>query len=200
MKTPIVVGLLITGLSLAGCAQVVVDKPLESLSPETQLSSEQALEQFATIAKASCGKALATGVVEKSAGDSGFTLVMVPKSSSYKDFSAAYFEPTDTFELIWEIDALSACGASMQFDLAAEAGIQVDLSVEFDEATGNFETTQDSGEYGISKLSYEHKNGLFTGVRTLGDEDADFRTITYGVTSQDRVILETAVDRFLAEQ
>jgi hypothetical protein len=200
MKTHFVVGLLITGLSVAGCAQVVGDKPLESPSPQTQLSNEQAMEQFATIAKASCDKALEIGVVEQSAGDTGFTLVMVPKSASYKDFSAAYFEPTDTFELIWEIDALSACGASMQFDLAAEAGVQVDLSVEFDAATGNFETTQDFGEYGISQLSYEHKDGLFTGVRTSGEEDGDFRTITYGLTSQDRVILETAVDRFLAEQ
>ena len=184
---------------LSGCAgQSVIEPSPTTLA--TKLTAEQALAEFEAIAKASCGKAMSEGVVEKSTAIDGFTLVMVPKSEGYKDFSAAYFQPADKYELIWETDAFSACSASMQFELAAEGGGQVDLAVIFDPGVPAFETTQDLGEFGISHLRYTFAEGLFTGVKTLDTDDADPRTISYGVTDDDRKILETAVDRYLANQ
>ena len=200
MKVFALAAALALGLSLSGCATSPVVRPSATATPNTALTAAEALAKFETLAHASCAKAMAEGVVEKSTATDGFTLVMVPKNEGYKDFSAAYFEPADTFELIWETDAFSACSASMQFELAAEGGGEVDLLVEFDEATDTFETTQDLGEFGISRLSYAHANGLVSGIKTLDTGDADPRTITYGVTDADRKILETAVDRYLEKQ
>jgi hypothetical protein len=143
---------------------------------------------------------MSEGVVEKSTAVDGFTLVMFPKTQGYKDFSAAYFQPDDKYELIWETDAFSACSASMQFELAAEGGAQVDFAVTFDPGVPAFETSQDLGELGISHLRYTFADGVFTGIKTLDTDDADPRTISYGVTDDDRKILETAVDRYLANQ
>jgi hypothetical protein len=188
---------LVVGLS--GCAgQAGIEPSPTALA--TKLTAAQALTEFEAIAKASCAKAMSEGVVEKSTAVDGFTLVMVPKAEGYKDFSAAYFQPADKYELIWETDAFSACSALMQFELAAEGGGEVDLLVEFDWATDTFETTQDLGEFGISHLSYSHANGLFSGIKTLDSGDAYPRTITYGVSDSDRKILETAVDRYLEKQ
>lgn len=200
MKGLVFAAAIALGLSVSGCSGSPATAPNASTAPSTKLSSAEALAKFESLASASCAKAMAEGVVEKSTAIDGFTLVMVPKDHAYKDFSAAYFEPADTFELIWETDAFSACSASMQFELAAEGGSQVDLAVEFDGATDTFETTQDLGEFGISHLSYAHSDGLISGVKTLDTGDADPRTITYGVTEADRKILETAVDRYLAKQ
>jgi hypothetical protein len=91
------------------------------------ITPEEATSKFKSIARASCASALAEGSVEKSESAKGFTLVLVPKTQAYKDFSAAYFQPDDTYELIWEVDAFSACGASMSYDLAEEAGQESDL-------------------------------------------------------------------------
>jgi hypothetical protein len=187
------------GLSLNGCSAAPAALPKTTPTPNISLSAAEALAKFETLAHASCAKAMAQGVVEKSTAKDGFTLVMVPKDEAFKDFSAAFYKPTDTFELIWETDAFSACSASMQLELAAEGGGEPDLLVEFDWATDTFETTQDLGEFGISHLSYAHSNGLFSGIKTLDSGDADPRTITYGVTEADREILETAVDRYLAK-
>ena len=184
---------------LSGCAgQAVIEPSPTTLA--TKLTAEQALTEFEAIAKASCAKAMSEGVVEKSTAVDGFTLVMVPKAEGYKDFSAAYFQPADKYELIWETDAFSACSASMQFELAAEGGGKVDLAATFDPGVPAFETTQDLGEFGISHLRYTFAEGVFTGVKTLDTDDADPRTISYGVTDDDRKILETAVDLYLANQ
>ena len=186
-------------VGLSGCAgKAALDPSPTALA--TKLTAAQALTEFEALAKASCEKAMSEGVVEKSTAVDGFTLVMVPKAEGYKDFSAAYFQPADKYELIWETDAFSACSASMQFELAAEGGGEVDLAATFDPAVPAFETTQDLGEYGISHLRYTFAEGVFTGVKTLDTDDADPRTISYGVTDEDRKILETAVDRYLAKQ
>lgn len=153
---------------------------------------------FDEVAKASCDKALAEGVVEKSTGADGFTLVMVPKAKGYKDFSAAYFQAPNTYQLIYEIDAFSACSASMESSLAGEAGGVVDIDIEYDLNDGSFVTTQDLGEFGISKLEYQTKDGIFVGVNTLGESKADRRSISYGFSEQDAQILITAVDQFIA--
>ncbi len=126
---------------------------------------------------------------------------MVPKDEAYLDFSAAYFEPEDTYEIIWEADALSSCGASINFDLAEEAGVESDIAVTYDSTSETFETTQDFGEFGISNLRYTISDGLISEVETLGTTDTNPRTIRYGnLQEADWNILRTAVDRFLENQ
>lgn len=172
----------------------------QSVSPKASpLTAEQARDAFEVIATASCDKAMAEGVVEQSLDPNGFTLVMVPKDQAYQDFSAAYFEPADTYELIWEVDALSACGAAIQFALAQESSAEVDLAVSFDQNDGSFLTVQDLGEFGISKLKYKVADSLLSSVETQGSANSATRSISYGnLQDADWQILRTAVDRYLA--
>ena len=165
------------------------------------LTPAEAKAEFAAIANASCDKAMTEGVVEQSTSLDGFTLVMVPKDDAYLDFSAAYFEPADNYELIWETDAFSACGASMSFSLAAEAGVESDLRVTFDPADSTFETFQDLGEFGTSRLKYQVTDGMLSQIEILDSTVVDIRTIRYGNLSlDDWTILRTAVDRYLDEK
>lgn len=164
------------------------------------MSAQEAEDQFKTIARASCEAALEQGTLEKSVDPGGFTLVMVPKADAYKDFSAAYFQPDDTYELIWETDAFSACGASITYDLAEEAGQESDLEVLFNAELQQFETFQDFGEFGVSRLGYHVVDGKISSVQDLETEDSDKRTVSYGnLTEAEINILTTAVDRFLGD-
>jgi hypothetical protein len=148
--------------------------------------------EFFKIAEASCAKAQLVGVVEKSISKNGFTLVMVPKAQGYKDFSAAYFEPADKYELIYETDAFSACSASMSYEMSKPTAIQVTYT------DGSYETTEDLGEYGINHMRYSVVEGLLATSETLDVAKADKRTITYGhLTKDDWAILTIAVDRYL---
>ena len=189
-------------VSLTACSPV--SSPVASPAPtETvqALTPAEAKAEFEAIADASCDKAMTEGVVEQSTSLDGFTLVMVPKDDAYLDFSAAYFELADNYELIWETDAFSACGASMSFSLAAEAGVESDLNVTFEPADSTFETTQDLGEFGISRLKYQVTDGLLSQIEILDSTVVDIRTIRYGnLTLDDWTILRTAVDRYLDEK
>jgi hypothetical protein len=189
-------------LVLTSCSPVaaLTDLP-KATATYMALSPAEAKAQFETIANASCDKAMAEGVVEQSIASDGFTLVMVPKEEGYKDFSAAYFEPADTYELIWEADALSACGASISFSLAAEAGVESDIEVAFNSTDSTFETTQYLGEFGISRLKYQTTDGLLSQIEILDSTVADVRSIRYGnLSDEDWKILQTAVDRYLADE
>ena len=189
-----------SALVLSGCSAPASRPESKPSVTVAQLSPEEAKAQFETIANASCDKAMAEGVVEQSISSDGFTLVMVPKEEGYKDFSAAYFEPADTYELICEADAFSACAASISFSLAAEAGVESDIEVAFNATDSTFETTQDLGEFGISRLRYNVENGLLSQIEILDSAVADVRAIRYGNLSDEHwQILRTAVDRFLAE-
>lgn len=192
--------LVVASLLLASCSPI--PSPTQSAAPTASpLSAEQAQSAFEAIATASCDKAMAEGVVEQSLDANGFALVMVPKDQGYQDFSAAYFEPADTYELIWETDALSACGAAIAFAMAQESGTEVDLAVSFDETDGSFATEQDLGEYGMSNLKYEVTNGLLSAIEIQGSSSPDKRTIRYGnLQEADWNILRTAVDRYLADK
>lgn len=194
VKPPLTCTLLIL---LSGCAETSTQTTSQT---PAAMTSQQAQESFKEIARASCDAALSEGVVERSEAKDGFVLVMVPKANAYQDFSAAYFQPADTYELIWEIDAFSACGASITFDLAEEAGQEPDLEISFNPKADQFETFQDFGEYGQSNLGYKTEDGKITTVINLESEDLDTRTVSYGnLTEADVEILETAVDRFLAK-
>jgi hypothetical protein len=190
-----------TALVLSGCSPVAVPTASPTASETVRaLTPAEAKSEFETIANASCDKAMAEGVVEQSIASDGFTLVMVPKEEGYKDYSAAYFEPADTYELIWEADAFSACGASISFSLAAEAGVESDIEVAFNATDSTFETTQDLGEFGINRLRYSVENGLLSEIEILDAAVSDVRSIRYGNLSDEHwQILRTAVDRFLAE-
>jgi hypothetical protein len=189
-------------LLLTSCSAPVAPTPNPSTSETVKaLTPAEAKAEFEDIANASCDKAMAEGVVEQSTSLDGFTLVMVPKDDAYLDFSAAYFEPDDKYELIWETDAFSACGASMSFSLAAEAGVESDLKVSFNPADSTFETFQDLGEFGTSRLKYQVTDGLLSQIEVLDSTAVDVRTIRYGNLSlDDWSILRTAVDRYLADK
>jgi hypothetical protein len=165
------------------------------------MTSQQAEDAFKQIARASCDTAMAEGVVERSESEDGFVLVMVPKDEAYKDFSAAYFQPEDTYELIWETDAFSACGAAITFDLAEEAGQESDIEITVNSDSGQYETFQDFGEFGTSRLAYQEKDGLIVAVTNLETSESGVRTVSYGGLSSTEIqILVTAADRFLANQ
>jgi hypothetical protein len=186
-------------LSLTACSGTNNATQFPSHSSNTQeLSPEQAKVMFMGIARASCDRALEDGVVEQSIAGEGLTLVMVPKNDSYLDFSAAYYEPEDVYEVIWEADAFSSCGASISFDLAEEAGVATDISVTFDPANSTFETTQDFGDFGIIQQRYSTSGGLISKVESQDSNGSIPRTVRYGnLKEADWNILRTAVDRFL---
>jgi len=187
-------------LVAAGCSSTNQPTTGESQPAMPAMTAQEAEDQFKAIARTSCQAALEEGTLEKSVDPGGFTLVMVPKEDAYKEFSAAYFQPEDTYELIWEIDAFSACGASMTYDLAEEAGQESDLEVIFNSELQQFETFQDFGEFGISRLGYEIFDGKISSVQFLETEDSDKRTVSYGnLTEVEINIVTTAVDRFLSE-
>ena len=165
------------------------------------MTPAEAKATFEQIATESCEKAMAEGVVEQSTSSDGFTLVMVPKDEAYLDFSAAYFEADDIYELIWEVDAFSSCGAAISFALAEESGGESDLQVTFNPTDSTFETFQDLGEYGTNRLKYEINAGLLSKIEVLDSTVVDIRTISYGnLQETDWNILRTAVDRYLEEK
>jgi hypothetical protein len=82
----------------------------EETSPESQ---ESLIDSFREVTYASCEKALAEGVVEKSAEQEGLVLVMIPKREAIAGYSAAYFLSPDTFP---------SCALANHFSLSEEAG------------------------------------------------------------------------------
>lgn len=186
-------------LGLGGCASAPSETQGSVFTGEGYVAVAP-LGLFDEIAKASCDKAMAEGVVEKSTSGDGFTLVMVPKDEGYKDFSAAFLDQPDDYQIIYEVDAFSSCAAAIQSSLAEEGGSTVDMKVETDLNSVKFVTTQDLGQGKVLKLEYQTKDGLFVGVKTLGESKADPRTISYGYSEEDMLILVTAVDRFLAKE
>jgi hypothetical protein len=185
------------GIGLGGCSNAPA-APQGHIFTSEGFVAVAPLGLFAEVAKASCDKAMAEGVVEKSTAADGFTLVMVPKDQGYRDFSAAYLNEPNDYQLIYETDAFSSCAAAMEFTLAEESGGAVDIDIEYDANDGSFVTTQDLGEFGINKLEYQTSGGLFVGVKTLDVPNSDPRTISYGFSEQDLQVLITAVDQFLA--
>jgi hypothetical protein len=188
-------------LLLSSCSPVAtpIETPAASPSVKT-LTPAEAKTEFEAIANASCDKAMAEGVVEQSIALDGFKMVMVPKELGYKDYSAAYFEPEDNYVLIWHTDALSACGASISFSLAAEQGVESEIEVTFNGLDSTFETFEDFGEFGTSRLRYNVDNGLLSRIEVLDAAPINARIIRYGnLQEADWNILRTAVDRHLAE-
>jgi predicted DNA binding protein len=83
--------------------------------------------------------------------------------------------------------------------MAQEANQESPIKVSFDSKTGHYLTTQDLGDFGISRMDYEIADGRIA-VATDLDSKAT-RTIRYGaLTDADMNILKTAVEQFLKKQ
>ena len=168
----------------------------EETSPE---SKELLIDRFREITYASCEKALAEGVVEKSLEPEGLVLVMIPKQEAIAGYSAAYFLPPNTYELIFETDVFSSCALANLFSLSEEAGQEVELEITRDKQTNTFLVTQDLGEWGVTATSYEVKAELIVAATNLNAETGRL-LIEYGqVSDADRAIIQTSVDRFSQE-
>lgn len=154
----------------------------EAQEPEAEPEETKAIsvvDEFITIAIASCEKAMAEGVVERSSDPTGYTLVMVPKNQAIDGYSAAYFLPPYTYELIWETDVFYSCELANSFWLASEAGAELEAEVSFDPDTGTYLVTQDFGEWGLSATSFEVVDGLLVSAVNL-NSDAEKYLIEYG--------------------
>ena len=168
----------------------------EETSPESQ---ELLIDSFREITYASCEKALAEGVVEKSVEPEGLVLVMIPKQEAIAGYSAAYFLPPNTYELIFETDVFSSCALANLFSLSEEAGQELDLEVTLDKETNTFLVTQDLGEWGVTATGYEVRADLIVAATNL-NADTGKLLIEYGqVSDADRAIIQTSVDRFSQE-
>ena len=186
---------------MVGCAatsQKPVASPSMTPSPSvTAMSPTEAKAAFKQIAKASCNAAQSLGVVE--AGDTWRT-VSVNKDENYKDFSAAYFEEPDSYNLIWELDALHSCADWYSFSMADEAGQEAPIEVSFDPTDSTFTTFEDFGDLGTSNYKYSVKDGKLFTATNLDPQRQMKVTIEYGnISENDRNILVTAVDRYLEE-
>jgi hypothetical protein len=202
-------GMLIA-ISLSSCSsgEPGSNSPSEEPASQTQPQeseaslpqSQEALEEsFRQITHASCEKALAEGVVERSGEPDGLVLVMIPKQEAIAGYSAAYFLSPDTYELIFETDVFSSCALANLFALSEEAGQELELEITHDKQTNTFFITQDLGERGISETSYEVMGDLIVAATNLNAETGRF-LIEYGqVSDADRAIIQTSVDRFSQE-
>ena len=196
----VVAGMLVT--SLAACtAPAPGPSPSASSTPTATkpaaMTPAEAKAAFAVIAKDSCFEAQKLGVVESS---EDFIVVSLNKDEAYKDYSAAYLEYPSTFGLIWELTAITACADYYTFSMAEEAGKEAEIDVTFDETDSTFTTFEDFGEFGTSNYKFTIVDGKFATAESLDPKNERFITIRYGsITADDRAVVETAVEEFLAK-
>jgi hypothetical protein len=196
----VVAGMLVA--SLAACtAPAPGPSPSASSTPSATkpapMAPAEAKAAFAVIAKDSCFEAQKLGVVESS---EDFIVVSLNKDEAYKDYSAAYLEYPSTFGLIWELTAITACADYYTFSMAEEAGKEADIDVTFDENDSTFTTFEDFGEFGTSEYKFTIVDGKFATAESLDPKNERFITIRYGsITADDRAVVETAVEEFLAK-
>ena len=199
-STLVVAGMLVT--SLAACtAPAPGPSPSASSTPTATkpaaMTPAEAKAAFAVIAKDSCFEAQKLGVVESS---EDFIVVSLNKDEAYKDYSAAYLEYPSTFGLIWELTAITACADYYTFSMAEEAGQEADIDVTFDENDSTFTTFEDFGEFGTSEYKFTIVDGKFATAENLDPKNERSITIRYGsITADDRAVVETAVEEFLAK-
>lgn len=196
----VVAGMLVA--SLAACtAPAPGPSPSASSTPTATkpaaMTPAEAKAAFAVIAKDSCFEAQKLGVVESS---EDFIVVSLNKDEAYKDYSAAYLEYPSTFGLIWELTAITACADYYTFSMAEEAGKEAEIDVTFDETDSTFTTFEDFGEFGTSNYKFTIVDGKFATAESLDPKNERFITIRYGsITADDRAVVETAVEEFLAK-
>ncbi len=171
--------------------------PSPTVSEPAEMTPAEAKAAFSVIAKDSCFEAQKLGVVESS---EDFIVVALNKDEAYKDYSAAYLEYPSNYGLIWELDAITACADYFTFSMAEEAGQEADIDVTFNPEDSTFTTFEDFGEYGTSNYKFTIVDGLFSAAENLDPENARITKIRYGaITEDDRAVVETAVEEFLAK-
>jgi hypothetical protein len=196
----IVTGMLAASLTACSAPQPNPTPSASSTPTATKpapMTPAKAKLAFAKIAKDSCFEAQELGVVESS---EDFIVVSLNKDEAYKDFSAAYLEYPSTYGLIWELDAITACADYYTFSMAEEAGQEADIDVTFDENDSTYTTFEDFGEFGTSEYKFTIVDGKFSTAKNLDPKNERFITIRYGsITADDRAVVETAVEEFLAK-
>ena len=206
-STFIVTCLAVSALLLSACSQssaapTSTPQPSQSStqSPSATLPAAmtpaEAKAAYKLIAQASCNKAQAEGVVETGAT---FKAVMTNKDQAYQDFSAAYFEEPDNYEIIWELDGFNACSDWYTFSMADEAGQEAAIDVTFEPADESFTARQDLGDLGVSEHRFTVENGMIATATNLDPNGAGPVSLKYGnLATEDLAIIKTAVDRYLA--
>lgn len=185
-------------LTFAGCSSTPTPtaSPTPSVSLPAAMTPAEAKAAYKLIAKASCTKAQAEGVVETG---NGFTVVMTTKSQNYKDFSAAYLEEPDNYGLLWELDSITSCTDWYTFSMADEAGQEAAIKVTFNPADSTFTTVEDFGDSGIYTYKYTVADGRLATCTNV-DNPEKVTSIKYGALDAEGLkILTTAVDRYLAK-
>jgi hypothetical protein len=196
----VIAGMLVA--SLTACSAPQPNPTPSASSPPTAtkpapMTPAEAKLAFSKIAKESCFEAQALGVVESS---EDFIVVALNKDEAYKDYSAAYLEYPSTYGLIWELDAITACADYYTFSMAEEAGQEAAIDVTFDENDSTFTTFEDFGEFGTSEYKFTIVDGKFATAENLDPKNERLITIRYGsITADDRAVVETAVEEFLAK-
>lgn len=155
-------------LVLTSCTGSIDDDPASPADPTAA---------FIEVAIASCDKALAEGVVEKTPGIE-LKAVMVPKEMGIEGYSAAYFQGPDTYELIWETDFFFACSIANQATLSEEAGMQLDLDVEVD--GDMYLVTQLDFDQDPYTTEYFVESGLIQKARSTSERQQIETLISYG--------------------
>jgi hypothetical protein len=204
----------IAALSLTGCtsnSSTQSSTPKGSTSATSSVKTDGSLTipatdanvaaEFAQVAKDSCAKAQAEGVVQKT-GD-GYTLVMVPKDKAVNDLSAAYLDPKGKAGAVYESDAFYSCEISMVIELASEAGY--DAVKALSEAGMTVKKTSDTvwsvfhqiktdgGAVESDTQTYTVKNGLIVSVVTKFEKAPEVSAvISYGYTAADLDIIKKA--------
>ena len=125
------------------------------------------LEEFRAISHASCDKAMSGGVREHTT-DNSFQSVMVPKDAAIDGYSAAWHEPPDRYELIYETDFFMSCASSITFGLFEEAGIYPTIEVT---KTADGYSTVDTQNPRFTQLNYKVQDGLITSISIQDQEN-----------------------------
>lgn len=178
--------------ALTGCASVSSPSPTVAV---TDVITANAETSFKGIAKASCEKAMADGVVE-TRDDFGL-LIMVPKAQAYQGYSAAYRDNSaGTTDLIYEVDAFYSCAAARMWEDAASSG---------DGSVDGVTVAYEAGQYVLTEkledttytYKYTVENGLIASgsLTSTDDPDESLFTEKYGdVGAENMAIIKKAVD------
>ena len=209
-RVAVIAATLVMALALSGCAgagdagaptaagstTAIADPTLTSASPT--LDPESALRAAAA---ASCTRATKVGVVETR--DDGTAIwVLVPDELAYRDYTAAYLEFPDTYELALETSFFAACSADVEFAMRSESGMtpaRVTQGATANELIMSFPVDESLTWTVHYRVGEE---GLITEAYYPGNAEIPSWTtrIRYGdITPDERRILLIAVDRFLAQ-
>ena len=126
--------------------------------------------------------------------------MIIPKQEAIAGYSAEYFLPHNTYELIFETDVFSSCVLANLFSLSEEAEQGLELKITFDKQANTFPVTQVLGEWGVTATGYEVMDDLIVAAASLNADTGKTR-IEYGqVSDADHAIIQTSVDRFSQER